>query len=80
MSTPKPQAILEYLRDHETITKKEAVVLIGGSYYCNAAFHVGNVLSRMVKSRLIARIKPGLYGHTEKASKVIAWEGEELFK
>lgn len=43
------------------ITKQEAVDLIGRNYYCNAPFHVGNVLSRMVNARLLVRVKRGVY-------------------
>ncbi len=40
-------------------TKQDAVSLIGGRYYCNEDKHVGDLLSRMVDSQFIVRIKPG---------------------
>ena len=43
------------------ISKKEAVAVIGQSYYCNAGKHTGEVLSRMVKARLLVRVKIGFY-------------------
>lgn len=43
------------------ITKKEVVEMFGGNYYCNAAFHVGNILSRMVNAGLLVREKPGIF-------------------
>ena len=53
--------LMEYARTHKVITKKEAVQLIGGKYFCNADKHVGDVLSRMVKSGLLKRIKNGVF-------------------
>jgi hypothetical protein len=49
------------IRKSGSITKKEAVALIGHHYYCNAPFHVGNVLSRMVNAGMIRHIKNGLF-------------------
>lgn len=46
--------------DH-TATKKELVAKFGGVYYCNGSKHLGEVLSRMVKSGHLIRIKPGVY-------------------
>jgi hypothetical protein len=43
------------------ITLDQAVDVIGASYYSNARFHVGNVLSRMVKSGKLTRIRPGVF-------------------
>ena len=43
------------------ITLDQAVDLIGASYYSNERFHVGNVLSRMVKSQKLTRIRPGVF-------------------
>lgn len=55
--------ILAYMRgcpDH-TATKKELVAKFGGVYYCNGDKHLGAVLSRMVRSGHLVRIKPGVY-------------------
>lgn len=43
------------------MTKKRAISLIGNFYYCNASKHVGDVLTRMVKSGLLRRVKRGRY-------------------
>ena len=43
------------------ITKKEIVKMYGRCYYHNGAFHLGNILSRMVKSGLLIREKPGVF-------------------
>ena len=43
------------------ISKKEAVAVIGKNYYCNSDKHTGEVLCRMVKTRLLVRVKVGLY-------------------
>jgi hypothetical protein len=63
--SPKQQRIMDALRVSETITLDTAVLLIGGNIYANAKFHVGNVLSNMVKRGMILRIKPGLFGRPE---------------
>lgn len=59
--TEKQSAILSYLKVNSAISKQEAVRIIGKSYYCNADKHVGDVLSRMVKSGLLIREKRGQY-------------------
>lgn len=56
----KQQIIIDHIRKHGQITKQEAIPLID-TYYCNAAFHVGNVLSNMVKRGYIRRIKRGVF-------------------
>lgn len=43
------------------ITKSQAVDLIGHTYYYNSDQHVGAILSRMVKSGLLKRIRPGVF-------------------
>lgn len=58
--TDNQRVILTYAREHNnTITKKEACQLI--KYYHNTEKHVGDVLSRMVKSNLLRRIKNGVF-------------------
>lgn len=57
----KQREILDFAYEHGEITKKEAIVLIGGSYYCNSDKHVGDILSRLVKAGNLIRIKPGLF-------------------
>lgn len=60
--TPKQKQIFDFATKNENqITKKQAVALIGGHYYYNAPKHVGDILSRMVKSQLLKRIKNGIF-------------------
>lgn len=57
----KQKSVLAYIRQHGRITTDEAVTIIGGDYFGNASFHVGAVLSRMVKSKLVRREKRGVF-------------------
>ena len=43
------------------ITTKEAIAIIGSSYYWNGAKHTGEVLNRMVKSGMLKRTQRGIY-------------------
>lgn len=56
----KQQIIVDHIRKYGHITKQEAIPLID-TYYSNAAFHVGNVLSNMVKRGYIVRFKRGVF-------------------
>ncbi len=44
-----------------TITKAEAVALIGDRYYRHADKYVGDILSRMVDAGMLTRVKPGVF-------------------
>lgn len=56
----KSRIILDHaLRNGNKITKRDAVALIGNTYYCNGAKHVGDILSRLVKSGRLKRLKRG---------------------
>jgi hypothetical protein len=58
----KQQAILDYMRSMDRpVAKAEIVAQFGRCYYCNGALHVGNILSRMVASGHIDRVKRGLF-------------------
>ncbi len=57
----RQNAILATFSGRESFTKSEAVDLLGSGYYCNASKYVGEILSRMVKRRLIRRVKRGVY-------------------
>lgn len=59
--TDKQKIIFDFVRENGSITKKTAVDKIGGSYFINASKHVGDVLSRMVKSGLLKRVKNGVF-------------------
>lgn len=43
------------------ITKKEIVEMHGRAYWHNGAKHLGDILSRMVKSGILKRVKPGVF-------------------
>jgi hypothetical protein len=60
--TDKQRKLIEFARSNgNKLTKQDAVNLIGGTYYCNGAKHTGDVLSRLVKSGFLIRIKPGVF-------------------
>lgn len=61
--TAKQQSILAALDKEQdgTIAKKKLLELFGHWYYCNAAFHLGNVLSRMVVGGMLERVERGVY-------------------
>ena len=62
MISDKQKMILEFCSKNDNqITKIQAVHLIGNCYFLNAPKYVGEVLSRMVKSKLLKRIKNGLF-------------------
>ena len=57
----KRKMVLEYASKHDTFTKKEIVALVGQTYYCNGHKHIGEMLSRMVKSNHLVRVRKGLF-------------------
>lgn len=57
----KQQAILDNVRQNGSITSKRANEMLAGYYYRNGEKYVGEILSRMVKSGKLVRIKPGLF-------------------
>ena len=59
--SPKQNIVRDFLRMNHTITIKQAVELIGQDIYTNREFHVGNILRRMVKRRLLEKEKRGVY-------------------
>lgn len=61
--SPKQEKIMAFFRQAEGIvlTTKQAVELIGGDIYHNAAKHVGNVLSNMVCKGWIERAGKGRF-------------------
>jgi predicted transcriptional regulator of viral defense system len=61
MRTTKQNAVMAFLRQHGQMTLSQAVELIGGDVYANQAFHVGNVLRRMIARGMIRRVKRGVY-------------------
>jgi predicted transcriptional regulator of viral defense system len=62
MAKSKSQALIEYAMCHNNrITTKQAVDLIGHTYYCNGAHHVSEMLSRLVKNGTLIRESKGNY-------------------
>jgi len=62
MVSEKQRIILDYASKNDNkISKKEAIVLIGHNYFLNAEKYVGEVLSRMVNSNLLKRVKNGQF-------------------
>lgn len=62
MISEKQRTILDFaIKNNNKITKKQAIEILGNCYYCNAQKHVGDILSRMVKSQLLKRIKNGFF-------------------
>lgn len=77
----KQRTVLAFIQQHGSITKKEAVIMIGGSYYHNKEKYVGEVLSRMVNSGILKRVKKGLFeiGDKKETAKGITTDHPKLF-
>ncbi len=71
----KQGAVMMELQASGTMTLVRAVELVGGDIYANQSKHVGDILSRMVRRKLIERIKPGLFKLSASAPKVEAARG-----
>ena len=66
------------------ITKREAVDLIGHCYYSNPDKNTGDVLSRMVKNKILIRLKPGIFkvntsSDRSKNTKILNPDQQQLF-
>ena len=57
----KRQKIIEFAYNNKQITKRQAVELVGRDYYCNAGKYVGEILSRLVNSGSLIRVKNGVF-------------------
>lgn len=57
----KPQEIQKYLMSVESATLEEIYRNVSFTYYANHAKHLGEILSRMVKSGQIERVKKGVF-------------------
>lgn len=44
-----------------TVVSSAIVEALGGQYYSNPEKHVGDIVSRMVKSGLLIRVRPGVF-------------------
>ena len=62
MITDKQKEIINLFGSdkNKTLWKRDIVESID-NYYYNGSKHIGDRLSRMVKSGLLVRVKPGLY-------------------
>lgn len=59
-ATKHQQTIICFARSNDNkITKKQACELI--PFYYNTAKHVGDILSRMVKNKMLIRVKNGSF-------------------
>ena len=62
MISEKQKIILDFAIKHNNqVSSKDALFIIGHNYFLNAPKYVGEFLSRMVKSKLLKRIKKGLF-------------------
>lgn len=60
--SPKQQAILTFIHDNDgQATGEELVGAFGYWYFRNAQKHLGTVLGRMIKTKLLDRVKRGVY-------------------
>ena len=57
----KQQVIFDHIKAHGSITKAEAVELVGGNIYHNKGHYVGQTLKRMVDRGIIERESRGVY-------------------
>ncbi|AIM37409.1 hypothetical protein KO02_12455 [Sphingobacterium sp. ML3W] len=80
-ATKHQQTIIHFVRSHDNkITKKQACELI--PFYHNTAKQVGDILSRMVKSKMLKRIKPGHFelgtGQKQDINQIVIFNQTEL--
>lgn len=62
MALSRKQAlIVNFMRGKESTSKKEIVEKFDHWHYTNSDFHIGAILSNMVKRGIIKRIKNGLF-------------------
>jgi predicted transcriptional regulator len=59
--TSKQREVLNYLLKVGEATKEEIYENVSFGYYYNHGKHLGELLSRMVKSNLITRVRRGKY-------------------
>lgn len=79
--TPQQTQILKDAQERGgTITKKEIVEMYEHLYFCNGDKHLGDILSRMVKSGLLIREKPGVFkvgkGKKKKPATIVEIESQ----
>jgi len=59
--SPKQQAIIDHIKVNGSITKAQAVELVGGNIHHNAQHYVGQILARMIRRGMILRKERGVY-------------------
>ena len=57
----KQREIRKLLAENGDMTLGQIVDRVPFGYYCNASKHVGDICSRMVKTKLILRVKKGVF-------------------
>ncbi len=57
----KQREIRKLLAKNKEMTLDQIGEQVPFGYYCNGSKHLGAILSRMVKSRQVIRIKPGVF-------------------
>lgn len=80
MTTEQKQIVAILQANGGEVTKAQVVEALGGNYYCNGDKHVGDRLSRMVKSGILIRVKPGLFvlGGGKKSKPETIAEGQTM--
>jgi predicted transcriptional regulator of viral defense system len=61
MLTEKQQFIISYLKEVGQASTIQILAAAPFSYYCNGEKHLGEILSRMIKKRLLVRVGRGKY-------------------
>lgn len=60
--TPSQKKVLKLAQDMGgTVVSSTIVEALGGAYFRNPEKYVGDIVSRMVKSGLLIRVKPGVF-------------------
>ena len=60
--TRNQEQLIELARNNNNeFTSKQAINLLEKYYYANAGFHIGNSISKMVKSGILERTKKGRF-------------------
>lgn len=68
----KAKDILQFIyQNGGTATKSDIVEKFGQRYYCNGSKHLGDMLSRMVKSKKLHRIKRGVFSISKPHNELI---------
>lgn len=69
--TPKQLQIFRFIGNGE-VKKKDIVAEFGDWHYANSSFHIGNILSRMVNSGFLHRVKQGVYAKGSRVGQAVS--------